>query len=97
MRNVAVFGAVVASMVMMFAGPAAAHRIPKPFQCVPIEGNMSPAYGQTCDVWWANGEFAGSCECEPGFALFDPINSLLEIEDDGSSGGGYRPPKASGS
>jgi hypothetical protein len=95
MRAVAIFGAAIASMAIL-AGPAAANRIPKAFHCVPIEGNMSPAYGQTCDVWLTNGEFAGSCECEPGFTLFDPTSSLLNIDDDESSGG-YGPPKASGS
>jgi hypothetical protein len=96
MRAVAVFGAVVASMVM-FAGPASAETTSKAFQCVPLEGNMSPAYGQTCDVWQENGEFAGSCECEPGFVLFDPISALMKIEDKGVTEGGYRAPKASGS
>lgn len=97
MRTVAVFGVLAASVAMLASGPAAAHKIPKPFQCIPVEGNMSPAYEQTCDVWWANGEFAGPCECDPGYALFDPISSLLNIETEASTGDGYDPPKASGS
>jgi hypothetical protein len=80
----------------LFAAPASAHRVPKTFQCVPIEGTPGSTYDKSCQVWWANGEFAGSCDCEPGFVLFDPINSLLTIQDGGSSGGG-KPPKASGS
>lgn len=93
MKTTAVFGAVLAS-VALFAGPAAAHKVPKAFQCVPIEGNSSPAYGKTCDVWFTNGEFAGECLCEKGFSLFDPINSLLTIQDDDTTGTGG---KASGS
>ena len=93
MKTAAVFGAVLAS-VALFAGPAAAHKVPKSFQCIPIEGNSSPAYDQTCDVWFTNGEFAGACGCAEGYSLFDPLNTLLTIQDDNSTGSGG---KASGS
>jgi len=93
MKTAAVFGAALAS-VALFAGPAAAHKVSKSFVCIPIEGNSSPAYDQACDVWFTNGEFAGSCGCAEGFSLFDPINSLLTIQDGNSTGGGR---KASGS
>ncbi len=93
MKTAAVFSVVLAS-VALFAGSASAHTVAKVFQCVPVEGNSSPAYDKTCDVWFTNGEFAGACGCDKGFALFDPINSLLTIQDDNSSGGGS---KASGS
>lgn len=93
MKTAAVFGAVLAS-VALFAGPAAAHKVPKAFQCVPIEGNMSPAYNQTCDVWFTNGEFAGDCICAEGFSLVDPRSTLLTIQNEDSTAS---PDKASGS
>ncbi len=95
MRSLAVLG-VAAATVALFAAPASAHRIPKTYQCIPIEGTPGSVYDQVCQVWWANGEFAGSCGCDPGYVLFDPISSLLTTHDHGSSGGGS-PPKASGS
>jgi hypothetical protein len=93
MKTAVVFGAMLAS-VALFAGPAAAHKVPKAFQCVPIEGNSSPAYGQTCDVWFTNGEFAGECGCADGFSLVDPRSTLLTIQDEDGSAS---PGKASGS
>jgi hypothetical protein len=95
MRTVAVLATALAS-VAMFAAPASAHKVPKAYQCVPIEGNSSPAFDKTCDVWFTNGEFAGACGCDPGFTLFDPVASMLTIQDQDSSGGSH-PPKASGS
>lgn len=94
MRSVAVLGVVAASMAV-FAAPASAHKISKTFQCIPVEGTAGSAYDQACQVWFTNGEFAGSCGCDPGFVLFDPISTLLTTHDEGSSGGG--PSKASGS
>jgi hypothetical protein len=52
------------------------------------------AYDKTCDVWFTNGEFAGECGCAEGFSLFDPVNSLLTIQNDDSTASGG---KASGS
>lgn len=93
MKTAAVFGVVMAS-VALFAGPAAANKVPKAFQCVPIEGNSSPAYDQTCEVWFTTGEFAGECGCAEGFSLVDPKNAILTIQDEDSSAS---PDKASGS
>jgi len=81
MKMYAVLGAVLASATL-FAGPAVANKIPKPFQCIPIEGNTSPAYDKTCEIWVTNGEFAGDCGCKEGFALYDPLNTILKIPDD---------------
>lgn len=95
MKTAAIVGAVVAS-VALFAGPAAAHTVPKQFQCVPIEGNQSRPFEKSCDVWFTNGEFAGDCSCGEGFSLYDPISTLLQTQDQNTTGSGS-PGKASGS
>ena len=93
MKIAAVFGAVLSSVALL-AGPALANKVPKTFSCEPIEGNTSPAHELNCDVWVTTGEFAGSCECEPGFTLVDPTDRLLNIQDENSTAS---PGKASGS
>ena len=81
MKIAAVLGAGLAS-VALFAGPVSA----KDYACVPIEGNPLPMYHMSCD--------AGSCHCDSGFALVDPTESLLTIQNEDSSGSSS---KASGS
>jgi|SwirhirootsSR2_FD_contig_31_10438213_length_299_multi_7_in_0_out_0_1 hypothetical protein len=93
MKTAAVFGAVLAS-VALFAGPAAAHKVPKTFECVPIEGTSGSVYNLTRYIWFTTGEFADKEECLPGYVLFDPVSTLLTIQDDNTTASGG---KASGS